>query len=128
MATRPEKTSLTERHRQLLQVLAIAPLGRDVNALLTEGFKFEPMADLVRRKLATVRVETVENRDSKLRGEPFAGFFVARGATAMGQIRPGVRSAWTAAYPRKAAVPGGISHNQSDSPSMPGLAEKGAPV
>jgi hypothetical protein len=62
MATEP----LTERHRQLLEVLAIAPHGRDVNALLTGGFKLETMADLVRSELATVRIETVENRDSKI--------------------------------------------------------------
>jgi hypothetical protein len=66
MATEPERPSLTQRHRQVLQVLAIAPLGRDVNALLTLGFKLKTMADLVRSKLATVRVEIVENRDSKI--------------------------------------------------------------
>jgi hypothetical protein len=62
MATEP----LTERHRQLLEVLAIAPHGRDVNALLTLGFKLETMADLVRSELAAVRIEIVENRDSKV--------------------------------------------------------------
>jgi hypothetical protein len=50
----------------LLEVLATAPHGRDVNALLTAGFKLETMADLVRSELATVRIETVENRDSKI--------------------------------------------------------------
>ena len=40
--------------------------GRDVNALLALGFKLETMADLVRSELATVRIETVENRDSKI--------------------------------------------------------------
>jgi hypothetical protein len=34
--------------------------------LLTGGFKLETMADLVRSELATVRIETVENRDSKI--------------------------------------------------------------
>jgi hypothetical protein len=62
MATEP----LTEGHRQVLEVLAIAPQGRDVNALLTLGFKLETMADLVRNELATVRIETVEDLDSKI--------------------------------------------------------------
>jgi hypothetical protein len=44
----------------------IAPHGRDVNALLTLGFKLETMADLVRSELATVRIETVEKLDSKI--------------------------------------------------------------
>jgi len=66
MATEPKNQRLTERHRQVLEVLAIAPHGRDVNALLTLGFKLETMADLVRSELATVRIETVENCDSKI--------------------------------------------------------------
>src|SRR5436309_15527405 len=45
MATEPENQSLTRRHRQVLKVLARAPpRGRDVNALLTLGFKLETMA------------------------------------------------------------------------------------
>ena len=66
MATEPKNQRLTERHRQALEVLAIAPHGRDVNALLTVGFKLETLADLVQRELATVRIEAVENRDSKI--------------------------------------------------------------
>jgi hypothetical protein len=62
MATRP----ITERQRELLEVLAIAPRGSDVNALLTRGFKLETMADLVRSELAAVRIEIVENHDSKV--------------------------------------------------------------
>jgi len=62
MATEP----LTERHRQLLEVLAIAPRGRDVNALLTLGFKLETMADLVQSGQGTVRAETVEEIGSKI--------------------------------------------------------------
>jgi hypothetical protein len=62
MATEP----LSERHRQLLEVLAIAPHGSDVNALLGRGFKLETMADLVRSELAAVRIEIVENHDSKV--------------------------------------------------------------
>ena len=63
MATEPENQSLTRRHRQVLKVLARAPpRGRDVNALLTLGFKLETMADLVRSGLATVWVETVKER------------------------------------------------------------------
>jgi hypothetical protein len=57
---------VSERHRQLLEVLAIAPRGGDVNALLSRGFKLETMADLVRSELAVVRIEIVENRDSKV--------------------------------------------------------------
>jgi hypothetical protein len=57
---------LSERHRQLLEVLAIAPHGSDVNALLGRGFKLETMADLVRSELAAVRIEIVENHDSKV--------------------------------------------------------------
>jgi len=60
MATEPENRSLSARHCQALKILAEAVHGRDVNALLTRGFKFETMADLVRSGLATVRVETVE--------------------------------------------------------------------
>jgi len=57
MATEP---NLTPRHFYVLNVLANAPCGRDVNALLTCGFDFKTMADLVRSGLATVRLETVE--------------------------------------------------------------------
>jgi hypothetical protein len=57
---------LTERHRQLLEILAIAPQGCDVNALLTRGFKLETMADVVRSELAAVRIETVESINSKV--------------------------------------------------------------
>ena len=66
MATEPENQSLTERHRRVLRVLAGSPHGRDVNALLTLGFKLETMADLIRRGLATTQVETVEKRGSKI--------------------------------------------------------------
>src|SRR5258707_411135 len=62
MATEP----LTERHRQLLDVLAITPHGSDVNALLTRGFRLETMAYLVRSELAAVRIEIVENLHSKV--------------------------------------------------------------
>ena len=66
MATEPKNQRLTERHRQVLEVLAVAPHGCDVNGLLTLGFKLETLADLVQSELATVRIETVENRDSKI--------------------------------------------------------------
>jgi hypothetical protein len=59
MATEPENQSLGRRHRRVLKVLAKAPRGRDVNALLTCGFKFETMADLVRGGLATVRLQRI---------------------------------------------------------------------
>ena len=66
MATEPRNQSLIETHRQVLNMLANAPHGRDVNALLTLGFKLETMADLVQSELATVRIETVEDLDSKI--------------------------------------------------------------
>jgi hypothetical protein len=66
MATERKNQKLTERHRQVLEVLATAPHCRDVNALLTLGFKLETMADLGQSGLATVRIETVENRYSKI--------------------------------------------------------------
>jgi hypothetical protein len=66
MATEPKNQRLTERHRRVLEVLAIARHGRDVNALLTLGFKLETMADLVGSELATVRIETAEKLDSKI--------------------------------------------------------------
>jgi hypothetical protein len=66
MATEPKNPRLTERHRQVLAVVATAPHGRDVNALLTLGFKLETIADLVQSELATVRIETVEDLDSKI--------------------------------------------------------------
>jgi len=66
MATEPKNPRLIERHREVLEVLAISPHGRDVNGLLTLGFKLETLADLVRSELATVRIETVENCESKI--------------------------------------------------------------
>jgi hypothetical protein len=59
MVTEPENQSLGERHRRVLAVLAKAPRGRDVNALLTRGFRFETIADLVRRGLATVQLQGI---------------------------------------------------------------------
>jgi hypothetical protein len=67
MAAEPRNQRLTWKHRQLLGVLARAPpRGRDVNVLLTLGFKLETMADLIRGELATVRVEVVTDRGSKI--------------------------------------------------------------
>src|SRR5258708_3170580 len=68
MATEPKNQSLTERHRQVLEVLAHAPSGCDVNAFLTRGVKLETMADLIRDGLATVRVQTVKERDPAIEG------------------------------------------------------------
>ncbi len=48
MATEPKNQRLPERYRQVLEVLAVAPQGRGVNALLTIGFKLETIADLIR--------------------------------------------------------------------------------
>jgi hypothetical protein len=64
MATEPPR--LAGQHLQVLRVLADAPHGCDVNALLTRGVKLETMADLIQGELATVRVETVEERGSKI--------------------------------------------------------------
>jgi hypothetical protein len=66
MATESRNQQLTERHRRVLEVLAIAPRGRGVNALLAFGFRLETMADLIRNELVTVRIETVDRRDSKI--------------------------------------------------------------
>jgi hypothetical protein len=63
MATEPKNQRLPERYRQVLEVLAVAPQGRGVNALLSIGFKLETIADLIRSELATVRLETRENHD-----------------------------------------------------------------
>jgi hypothetical protein len=66
MATEPKNQRLTERHRQVLEVLAIAPRGRSVNALLALGFTLETIADLIRSELATVRLEIMESHDTKI--------------------------------------------------------------
>jgi len=57
------KPNIRPSHRRVLRVLAKTPHGCDANALLTRGFKIETMGDLVRAGLATVRVETVKERD-----------------------------------------------------------------
>jgi hypothetical protein len=66
MATEPKNLRFSERHRQVLEVLAMAPQGRGVNALLTIGFKLETIADLIRSEFATVRLETAESHDSRI--------------------------------------------------------------
>jgi len=66
MATEPKKQRFSQRHRQVLEVLAMAPEGRGVNDLLTLGFKLETIADLIRTELATVRLETTESHDSRI--------------------------------------------------------------
>jgi hypothetical protein len=63
MVPQPENQNIGPSHHRVLEVLAETPLGCDVNALLTRGFKLETMGDLVRAGLATVRVETVKERD-----------------------------------------------------------------
>jgi transposase-like protein len=62
MVAEPENQNIRPSHRRVLIVLARTPPGYDVNALLTRGFKIETMGDLVRAGLATVRIETVEER------------------------------------------------------------------
>jgi len=57
MPTQRENQDIRARPRRVLEMLAKEPRGRDVNALLTCGFTFETLADLVRSSLATVRVE-----------------------------------------------------------------------
>jgi hypothetical protein len=59
MAAEPENRSLGPRHRRLLTVLAKAPRGRDVNALLSRAFRFETIADLIRGGLATVQLQSM---------------------------------------------------------------------
>jgi hypothetical protein len=66
MAAEPENQSIDPRHRRVLKVLAKSPRGRDVNALLTRGFKFETMADLVRGGLATVRLQRMGKRGQRV--------------------------------------------------------------
>ena len=61
-----QKSEINRKASPIARVLAIAPHGRDVNTLLARGFQLETMADLVRRELATVRIEIVENHDSKI--------------------------------------------------------------
>ncbi len=63
MAAERENQSLGPRHRRVLKMLANAPRGRDVNALLTRGFKFETIADLVRSGLATVQLQSMGKRE-----------------------------------------------------------------
>jgi thiamine monophosphate synthase len=63
MATELENRSLRPRHRQLLSVLAKAPRGRDVNALLSRGFRFDTIADLIRGGLATVQLRSTGKRE-----------------------------------------------------------------
>jgi hydrogenase maturation factor len=50
----------------LLRSLTVALHGRDVNALLTLGFKLETMADLIGGGLARVRVEVVNDSGLKI--------------------------------------------------------------
>ena len=69
MATERENQnqSVGRKQRQVLEALAMAPHGCDVNVLLTKGFKLETMADLVRGGLATVELQSMAKRDSDVR-------------------------------------------------------------
>jgi hypothetical protein len=69
MATEPKNQRLTEKHRQVLEVLAIALHGREVNALLALGFKLETVADLIRSELATVRIESAQKHRAASKAE-----------------------------------------------------------
>ena len=66
MATEPENQSIRPRHRRVLKVLAKAPRGRDVNALLSRGVRFQTLVDLVRRGLARVELQSMGKRGSKV--------------------------------------------------------------
>jgi hypothetical protein len=66
MVAESENQSIRPSHRRVLKVLVETPRGCYVNALLTRGFKLETIADLVRGRLATVRVETVEERGAPI--------------------------------------------------------------
>jgi hypothetical protein len=58
MDTEPENHSSNPRYRRVLKVLAKAPRGRDVNALLTGRFSLETIAGLVRIDFAMVHIES----------------------------------------------------------------------
>ena len=62
MAPNAPHQSMGPDHRRVLKILAKAPRGRDVNVLLTRGFRFETLADLVRTGLVRVRLDTVKQR------------------------------------------------------------------
>jgi hypothetical protein len=66
MATESENQSLGERQRRVLAVLAKAPRGRDVNALLTRGFRFDTIAELIRSGLATVELQSTGRSEPDL--------------------------------------------------------------
>jgi hypothetical protein len=57
VSAKPKNQRIGPRYRQVLKALAKAPRGGDVNALLSRGFAFGTLADLVNRGLATVRLE-----------------------------------------------------------------------
>jgi hypothetical protein len=61
MDTEPENHS-NPKYRRVLKVLAKAPRGRDVNALLTRRFSLETIADLVRIGFAMVQLESMARR------------------------------------------------------------------
>jgi hypothetical protein len=52
--------SLTESHCHVLEVLAVALHGRDINASRAPGFKLATIADLIRSKLATYGLKPYE--------------------------------------------------------------------
>jgi hypothetical protein len=62
MDTEPENHSSNPRYRRVLKVLAKAPRGRDVNALLSRRFSLETIADLVRIGFAMIHLESTARR------------------------------------------------------------------
>ena len=62
MATKPKNQRIGRSHRLMLKMLAKVERGRDVNVLLSRGFSFEIMGDLVRTGLATVQLDSMRRR------------------------------------------------------------------
>ena len=62
MATKPKNQRIGRNRRLMLKMLAKVERGRDVNVLLSRGFSFEIMGDLVRTGLATVQLDSMRRR------------------------------------------------------------------
>ena len=57
-----DQSIIGPEHYRVLEILAKASRCRDVNALLSRGFRYETLADLVRNGLATVSVKNMRRR------------------------------------------------------------------
>jgi hypothetical protein len=62
MATKPKNQRIGQSHRRMLKMLAKVERGRDVNVLLSHGFSFETMGDLVGSGLAIVQLDSMRRR------------------------------------------------------------------